>query len=186
MLFRETKLPGAFLVDLEAQEDERGFFARYYCEKQFLKQCLNTQWVQLNNSLSKDSGTLRGLHFQQKPYSEVKLVRCVQGAIWDVIVDLRNGSGTFGKWFGVELNATNRTMMYVPKGFAHGFVTLQKNSEIIYMVSEFYTPEAEQTLLWCDEAVDINWPILPLVISKKDENGVKLKNIKPIICEHNQ
>jgi dTDP-4-dehydrorhamnose 3,5-epimerase len=186
MIFEETKLPGSFLIDLETKEDERGFFARYYCQKKFSEYALNTNWVQLNNSLSKCVGTLRGLHFQHEPYAEVKLVRCIQGAIWDVIVDLREGSDTFGEWFGMELNDINRIMMYVPKGFAHGFITLQENSEIIYMVSDFYAPEAEQTLLWSDEAVAISWPQHPHVISKKDELGEKLCNIRPVAVESKQ
>lgn len=171
MIFNPTPLDGAMLIDLEPNQDERGFFARYFCEHTFAKQGLNTRWVQVNNSLSKQKGTLRGLHFQTEPYAEVKLVRCIQGAIWDVVVDVRPSSNTFGHYFAAQLSAENRTMMYVPKGFAHGFITLQENSEIIYMVSEFYNPQAEKTLLWSDKQVGIPWPIEPSVISEKDQLG---------------
>ena len=174
MKFTETPLLGSYLIDLEPRTDERGFFARYFCEHEFLAQCLNTTWVQINNSLSVEAGTLRGLHFQKPPHSEVKMVRCLQGAIWDVIVDLRAGSMTFGKWFGAELTAQNRTMMYVPKGFAHGFISLQPNSEILYLVSAHYSPETEGSLLWSDPNVKIIWPIAPVFISQKDRNGKPL------------
>jgi dTDP-4-dehydrorhamnose 3,5-epimerase len=171
MKFSPTPLFGSYLIDLEPRGDERGFFARYFCEQEFAANGLNTRWVQINNSLSTESGTLRGLHFQRPPHAEVKLVRCLKGAIWDVIVDLREDSETYGQWFGAELSASNRTMMYVPEGFAHGFVSLLPDSEILYLVSEFYTPEAEGTLLWNDPVVGIKWPITPVVISDKDANG---------------
>jgi len=180
MKFHETGLSGSYLIDLEPHQDERGFFARYYCEREFSTLGLNTRWVQVNDSLSKDKGTLRGLHFQRHPHTEVKLVRCIQGSIWDVIVDVRKGSKTFGKWFGTELSAINRRMIYLPEGFAHGFVTLQPNSEIIYLVSDFYAPEAEQTLFWGDKSVAIEWPIYPSRISDKDSQGKRLSEIDPI------
>jgi len=173
MKFINTPLSGSYLIDLEIKSDERGFFARYFCEKEFNKNGLNTKWVQINNSLSNKKGTLRGLHFQSEPKSEVKLVRCIQGAIWDVIVDVRKNSNTFGKWFGAEITSKNRTMMYVPEGFAHGFITLEPNTEIIYLVSEFYSLEDENTILWNDQSIDINWPINPKIISNKDLNGKK-------------
>jgi len=173
MKFINTPLSGSYLIDLEIKSDERGFFARYFCEKEFNKNGLNTKWVQINNSLSNEKGTLRGLHFQNEPKSEVKLVRCIQGAIWDVIVDVRKKSNTFGKWFGAEITSKNRTMMYVPEGFAHGFITLEPNTEIIYLVSEFYSLEDENTILWNDQSIDINWPINPKIISNKDLNGKK-------------
>ena len=170
MIIKETELSGAYLIDLEKREDERGFFARYYCESEFKNNKLEVNWLQVNNSLSVNKGTLRGLHFQQSPHSEVKLIRCVKGAIWDVIVDVRLNSKTYGKWFGRELNADNRTMMYVPKGFAHGFISLENNSEILYMVSEPYNPQYERTLRWNDEFHGIVWPIDPNIISEKDTN----------------
>lgn len=180
MKFESTNLKDNFLINLEKKEDDRGFFARYFCEKEFLQKGLNTRWVQINNSLSKDEGTLRGLHYQREPNAEVKLVRCLKGKIWDVVVDLREGSETFGKWFGTELSEYNRTMMYVPKGFAHGFISLQPNSEILYLVSNFYAPDAEGILIWNDEKVGIEWPIKPQVISEKDTKGEVLKKIIPV------
>lgn len=170
MIFTETSLEGAYVISLEKRQDERGFFARYFCESEFAQKMLNTNWAQVNNSLSVSKGTLRGLHLQTPPFSEVKLVRCVKGAIWDVIVDLRHNSATYGKWFASELNDNNRNMMYVPKGFAHGFISLEDNSEIIYMVSNPYNPSAEKTLRWNDPFHNIQWPIRPTVISDKDQN----------------
>ena len=180
MKFEPTNLNGNFLINLEKKEDDRGFFARYFCEKEFLQKGLNIRWVQINNSLSKDEGTLRGLHYQREPNSEVKLIRCLKGKIWDVVVDLREGSETFGKWFGAELSEYNRTMMYVPKGFAHGFISLEPNSEVLYLVSDFYDPSLEDTLIWNDTKVQINWPIEPKVISDKDLKGSNLEMIIPI------
>lgn len=177
MIFTETTLQGAFLIDLEKKEDERGFFARYFCQSEFGKMGLETNWVQINNSLSIEKGTLRGLHFQTAPFEEVKLVRCVRGAIWDVIVDLRKESVSFGHWFGAELTEVNKTMIYVPKGFAHGFISLLPNTELIYLVSEYYNTDADTCLKWDDPAVDINWPIQPSVISDKDKRGLQLKKI---------
>jgi dTDP-4-dehydrorhamnose 3,5-epimerase len=171
MNFIETELSGAYLINLEKREDERGFFARYYCNKEFLNRNLEVNWSQVNNSLSVEKGTLRGLHFQQEPFSEVKLIRCIRGSIWDVIVDIRIGSPTYGKWFSAELTAENRTMMYVPKGFAHGFISLADNSEILYMVSEAYNPKFERTLRWNDKFHKIEWPTIPTVISDKDINA---------------
>lgn len=180
MKFEPTNLKGNFLINLEKKEDDRGFFARYFCEKEFFQKGLNIRWVQINNSLSKDEGTLRGLHYQREPNAEVKLIRCLKGKIWDVIVDLREDSETFGKWFGAELSEHNRTMMYVPKGCAHGFISLQPNSEILYLVSDFYVPDAEGILIWNDAKVGIEWPIKPQVISEKDKKGEVLKKIIPI------
>ena len=180
MKFKETKLKGNYLIDLELKEDNRGFFSRFFCEKEFSKHGLNTSWVQINNSLTKNIGTLRGLHFQREPYAEIKLVRCLKGAIWDVVVDLRDKSETFGKWFGATLSEENRTMMYVPKGFAHGIISLEENSEILYLVSNFYSPESEGTLLATDKKVGVNWPIKPKIISDKDLKGESLEKIDPI------
>ena len=180
MIFKETKLKGNYLINLELKEDERGFFARYYCKKEFSQKGLNTKWVQVNNSASKKVGTLRGLHYQREPNTEVKLVRCLRGAIWDVVVDLRDMSKTFGKWFAAKLSDENRTMMYVPKGFAHGYISLEPNSEILYLVSDFYAPNLEGTLIWNDKKVEINWPIEPKVVSDKDLKGINLEKIIPI------
>jgi dTDP-4-dehydrorhamnose 3,5-epimerase len=181
MKFQQTNLEGNFIINLEKKEDERGFFARYFCEKEFLSKGLNARWVQINNSESKQVGTLRGLHYQREPKGEVKLVRCLKGAIWDVVVDLRHKSATYGKWFGEKLSNENRTMMYVPKGFAHGFISLEPNTEILYLVSEFYTPDLEGALIWNDLGIGINWPIEPLVISDKDKSANSFENTKPLI-----
>lgn len=180
MIFKESHLQGNYLIDLELSSDERGFFARYFCEKEFKRHGLNTRWVQINNSMSREVGTLRGLHFQRPPHAEVKLVRCIKGSIWDVVVDLRKGSATFGKWFGSTLSEKNRTMMYVPEGFAHGFVTLEPDSEILYLVSNSYSPESEGVLLWNDPDVAINWPVTPELLSDKDSRGDMLKNMSSI------
>lgn len=179
MIFKETKLKGNYLINLEIKKDERGFFARYFCKKEFYKKGLNTNWLQINNSFSKNIGTLRGLHYQKEPYSEIKLVRCLKGAIWDVVVDLRENSKTFGKWFGTKLSEKNRTMMYVPKGFAHGFITLNSNSEVLYLVSNYFSADFEKTLIWNDKKVGIDWPIKPKIISNKDKKGNNLKEILP-------
>jgi dTDP-4-dehydrorhamnose 3,5-epimerase len=180
MKFEQTSLKGNFLINLEKKEDDRGFFARYFCEKEFSEHKLNTKWVQINNSESKKIGTLRGLHYQREPRAEVKLIRCLKGAIWDVVVDLRSKSATYGKWFGKKLSDENRTMMYVPKGFAHGFISLEPNTEILYLVSDFYAPELENDLIWNDPNVAINWPIQPSVISDKDRSANSFEKIKPV------
>ena len=132
MKFISLTLAGAYLIDLEKREDNRGFFARCFCEKEFSTQGLEIRWVQMNTSLTRQSGSIRGLHFQYPPKAELKLVRCLQGAIWDVIVDIRLNSPTFGHWYGAELNERNRRMLYVPKGFAHGFQTLGSDVEMLY------------------------------------------------------
>ncbi len=168
MLFHETPLAGAYLIEQERRGDARGFFARYFCEKEFGDKGLETRFVQINNSLSAKAGTLRGLHYQLPPAAEVKVVRCVRGALWDAIVDLRPDSPTFRKWFGAELNAENRLMMYVPRGFAHAILTLSDDAEAIYLVSSFYGPEQERGVRWNDPAIGIEWPRQPIEISDKD------------------
>ena len=155
MLFTPLPLSGAYLIDLEKREDERGFFARYFCEKEFSERGLPTHWVQMNISLSREKGTLRGLHFQRPPKAEVKVVRCLRGSIWDVIVDLREDSATFGQWYGSELNAENCTMMYVPKGFAHGYITLKKNSTVVYLVDTKYNPKSEKGIRYSNKRITI-------------------------------
>lgn len=170
MIFNETPLGGAFTVDLEKRGDDRGFFARLFCVDEFEKKGLVSQFVQINNSLSGARGTLRGMHYQLPPHAEVKLVRCIQGALFDVIVDLRPESTTFRRWYGAELSAANRRMMYVPAGFAHGFITLAHDTEALYMVSSFYAPDAERGLRFDDPALGIEWPERPTVISAKDES----------------
>lgn len=168
MIFEPTPLQGAYLISLEKRGDNRGFFARFFCEAEFRAQGLVPQFTQVNTSLSAKAGTLRGMHYQLPPSAEVKVVRCMRGALFDVIVDLRAGSPTFGKWFGAELNDDNRLMMYVPKGFAHGFVTLRDDVEALYFVSDPYAQQAERGLRWDDPAIGIAWPVTPTEISAKD------------------
>jgi len=169
MIFTETPLKGAFVIDLERRQDERGFFARAWCQNEFGEHGLNTRISQANLSYNYETGTLRGLHFQLPPYAEVKLIRCTRGAIWDVIVDLRKDSPTYKQWFGVELNADNRSMLYVPEDFAHGYLTLAPETETFYQVSEFYTPGSEAGIRWDDPALGIEWPDVPIrAISEKD------------------
>lgn len=170
MQFTETPLKGAFLIDLEKKEDERGFFARVFCTKEFEQLNLKSHFVQVNNSFSQKRGTLRGIHYQLPPKGEIKLVRCIQGALYDLIIDLRSFSPTYLQWFGVELNSENRQMIYVPEGFGHAFLTLKDNTEALYMVSEFYAPEYERGLRYDDPLFQIKWPLKPVVISNKDLN----------------
>jgi dTDP-4-dehydrorhamnose 3,5-epimerase len=161
-------LDGSYTIEIEKRGDDRGFFARLFCEREFAQHGLETRFVQINNSLSAKRGTLRGLHYQLPPAAEVKVVRCVRGALWDVILDLRAGSPTFGKWFGSELSADNRRMMYVPRGFAHGFITLTDDAEAIYLVSDFYSPDNERGVRFDDPGHQIAWPINPTEVSEKD------------------
>ena len=170
MIFTETKLPGAYLIDIEKRADQRGFFARGWCQKEFEAHDLIPRVVQTNISLSKRKGTLRGMHYQVAPYAEAKLVRCTRGALYDVIIDLRPDSPTYMQWLGVELSAENYKMLYVPEGFAHGFQTLVDNTEVTYQVSQFYTPEAEGGVRYNDPAFGIEWPLEVQVISDKDQS----------------
>jgi dTDP-4-dehydrorhamnose 3,5-epimerase len=168
MRFVPTPLPGAFLIEIDKREDARGFFARLFCEHEFAAAGLETRFVQINNSLSRDRGTLRGMHYQLGEAAEVKLVRCLHGALWDAILDLRSGSATFGQSYGVELTAENRRMMYLARGFAHGFLTLAPDTEALYLVSAFYSPAHERGIRWDDPRFGIAWPARPLVLSEKD------------------
>jgi dTDP-4-dehydrorhamnose 3,5-epimerase len=168
MRFADTGLEGAFLIEPERLQDERGYFARLYCEREFSARGLETRFVQCSTSFNRRRGTLRGLHYQAPPHEEAKTVRCTRGAIYDVIVDLRGDSRTYRSWYGVELSAENGCVLYVPKGFAHGFQTLLDDSEVFYQISEFYVPEAARTARWDDPAVGIRWPFTPTVMSARD------------------
>ena len=171
MIFTETKLKGAFVIEPERLEDERGFFARALCQREFEAHGLAVVWVQENISFNPRKGTVRGMHVQLPPYSEAKLVRCFRGAIYDVIVDLRPDSPAYLHWIGVELTAENRCMLYVPEGFAHGFQTLEDDTEVFYQVSQFYTPGAERGVRWDDPTFAIEWPAAKRrAISVKDQN----------------
>jgi dTDP-4-dehydrorhamnose 3,5-epimerase len=168
MRFHKTPLEGAYLIELDKRGDHRGFFARFFCENEFGAAGLETRFAQINNSLTLKKGALRGLHYQLPPAAEVKVVRAIRGALWDVIVDLRPGSPTYLKWFGAELTEDNRSMMYVPRGFAHGFITLTDNVEAFYLNSNVYSPDAERGLRWDDPAVGIEWPAQAQEMSDKD------------------
>ncbi len=169
MIFRETKLKGAFIIEPERFEDERGFFARTWCRKEFEDHGLNPALVQCNISFNKKNGTLRGMHYQTPPHAEIKLVRCTQGSIYDVIIDLRKDSETYKDWFGVELSRDNHNMLYIPENFAHGFLTLEDNTEVFYQMSEFYYPECARGVRWNDLVFNIHWPMDVTVISEKDK-----------------
>lgn len=168
MIFVETKLKGAYIIDLKPLEDERGFFARAYCKNEFEQYGLNTNIVQTNLSHNKYKGTLRGLHMQLAPYEETKLVRCTRGSIYDVIVDLREDSSTYKQWVGVELTSTTYRMLYVPEGFAHSFITLEDDTDVMYQVTQFYTAASERGYRWDDPAFGIEWPMEPIIISERD------------------
>lgn len=170
MIFQETELPGAYLIEPEKRGDERGFFARAWCAREMAEHGLAAELAQANLSRSAQAGTLRGMHFQRAPHAETKLVRCTRGSLYDVIVDLRPGSPTYRRWFGAELSADNGRMLYVPEGFAHGFQTLEDDTEAYYLVSEFYTPGAEGGVRYDDPAFAIRWPRPVTVISPKDES----------------
>ena len=168
MIFTPTRLAGAFIIDIERREDDRGFFARVFCQKEFAQHGLKPVIAQANLAHNRVKGTLRGMHFQRTPHAEDKLVRCTSGAIWDAIVDLRPDSATYCRWIGVELSEANARMLLVPKGFAHGFVTLTDDVVVTYQVSEFYAPGAEAGARHDDPAFGIDWPVPVRAMSEKD------------------
>jgi dTDP-4-dehydrorhamnose 3,5-epimerase len=170
MTFQETKLSGAYIIEPELLEDERGFFARIWSQKEFSSRGLNPQVVQCNTSMNKHAGTLRGMHYQIPPHEEARLVRCTAGAVYDVIVDLRRDSPTWAKWIGIELTSSNRLMLYVPEGFAHGFQTLENDTEVSYQMSEYYHAEFSRGVRWDDPAFGIKWPLSISVISERDRS----------------
>jgi len=170
MRFIETALKGAYIIEPEVFRDHRGFFLESYNRKVFEEHGLNVDFVQDNHSLSDKPGVLRGLHFQRPPYEQTKLVRVVAGRVLDVIVDLRKGSPTYGEWLSVELSMDNKRILFVPKGFAHGFCTLEEKSQVLYKVDEFYNPGADGGLRWNDSDVAISWPTREPIMSEKDKN----------------
>jgi dTDP-4-dehydrorhamnose 3,5-epimerase len=163
MTFEETPVPGVFVIELEKRGDERGFFARVFEDRTFEERGLVSHWTNVNNSLSAERGTLRGMHYQLPPAAEVKLVRCVRGSFYDVALDLESG-----KWFGTTLSADNRRMLYVPEGCAHGFLTLEDDTEALYLTTSYWSPEHERGVRWDDPAYGIEWPFEPVVLSEKD------------------
>lgn len=170
MIIRETRLQGAYIVDLERIEDNRGFFARCWCSREFAQNGLETEFVQCNISFNAHTGTLRGMHYQRSPYGEAKLIRCTMGSIYDVIVDVRESSPTRNMWLSAELSQENRRMLYVPEGFAHGFLTLTDNTEVFYHMSKHYSPEHACGIRWDDPLLGIDWPFDILVISHRDRS----------------
>jgi dTDP-4-dehydrorhamnose 3,5-epimerase len=168
MKFIETKLAGAYIIELDKIGDERGFFSRLWCRKTMEEKGLKSNIAQINTSHNVHKGTLRGLHYQQAPYEEVKIVQCIRGAIFDVAVDIRPKSPTYMQWFGIELDEDCCKLLYIPEGFAHGYQTVKDNSAIIYPTSEFYTPESEGGIRWDEPEIAIKWPLDPVNMSKKD------------------
>jgi dTDP-4-dehydrorhamnose 3,5-epimerase len=179
MIFQQTKLKGAFIVELEKRVDSRGFFARGFCAREFEAHGLSSHMVQANMSFSAARGTLRGLHYQASPATEPKLIRCVRGVVWDVIVDMRPDSPTYLEHVGVELSADNRRALFVPDLFAHGHQALTDDVDMFYLVGEFYTPGCERGVRYDDPAIGIEWPVPVAVVSEKDQTwpllGVRLR-----------
>lgn len=174
MTFHQTPLSGLYIVDLTPFQDKRGWFARYYCKDEFAQIGHTAEWVQMNHSFTALKGSLRGMHYQLPPFREIKLVRCIAGAVFDVAIDLRQDSPTFLRWFGVELSAENRRMFYIPEGFAHGFQTLSDNCELLYHHSAYYTPSAEAGLRYDDPLTGIRWPLPPADVSDRDKTHLLL------------
>jgi len=170
MKFIETPIKKVFVLELHRLEDERGFFARSWCREEFESRGLNPDLAQCSISFNKKKGTLRGMHYQIKPHEEAKVVRCTMGAIHDVVIDLKPGSPTLKRWFAVKLSAENHKMLYIPEGLAHGFVTLEDNSEVFYQISELYHPECARGVRWNDRAFGIKWPRKVNVIAERDAN----------------
>jgi len=170
MIFTPIFLEGSFLVEPTVLADDRGWFARFYCKNEFKEIGHEKEWVQLNHSVTNKTGSIRGMHYQFQPFREIKMVKCIAGAVYDVIVDLRKDSATFLKWFGTELSANNRKMLYIPEGFAHGFQCLEDDCELIYHHSEFYTPNSEGGIKYNDPMIGIKWPLPMTVISPRDQS----------------
>jgi dTDP-4-dehydrorhamnose 3,5-epimerase len=170
MIFTKAKLLGAYIIEIESLNDERGFFARAFCRDEFEQHGLNSSVAQCNISFNRNKGTLRGMHYQVAPHSEAKLVTCVAGSIYDVIIDLRADSATYCQWLAVELSARERSMLYIPEGFAHGFQTLEDDTEVFYQMFQFYEPSAGRGVRWDDPAFGIRWPEGPRTLSERDKN----------------
>ena len=170
MIFTETKLPGAYVIEVEKREDQRGFFGRTFCREEFEAHGLNSQVVQCNTSFNKRKGTLRGMHFQAVPFAEAKLVRCTSGSIYDVIIDLRPASRMFKQHFVVELSAANHRMLYIPENMAHGFQTLEDDTEVFYQMSQIFSAEHARGIRWNDPAFGVEWPADERIITERDRN----------------
>lgn len=170
MKFHAIELQGVYVIDLQPFRDERGFFSRIYCKKEFAEAGLVSEFVQINHSITTRKGTIRGMHYQVPPHAEVKVIRCVKGGVLDVVVDIRRNSPTFLKHFKIELTEENDRMLYIPRGFAHGFQTIEDDAALIYQHSDFYMPSAEQGIRYNDPLLEIDWPLTVNEISLKDRN----------------
>lgn len=175
MRFKKTKIEGLYIIEPELKSDERGYFTRIFCKEELAKIGLNFNIVQISQSLTKRKGTIRGMHFQKEPKAEDKIIQCLRGAIYDVAIDLRKDSPTFGKWVAEELNEDNKKMLLIPKGFAHGFQTLTDNCEVQYFMSEFYTSKYANGVRWNDLFLNIKWPVKNPILSEKDKNWSLIK-----------
>ena len=181
MIIIERKFKAVFEIQLEAHEDERGFFMRVYDTQLFEEYKIHRNWVQENHSLSVEKRVIRGMHFQLPPHSEAKLIRVINGKIYDVFIDLRKGSPTLGQWDSINLSADNKKMIYIPRGFAHGFCTLTKNCEVVYKVDNYYAPDSEGSIRWNDPDLGIDWPMNNPILSEKD---LKAKSFREFIEKH--
>ena len=170
MIFKETSLKGSYVLTFEPLEDERGWLARTYCKNEFLAIGHTKEWVQMNHSFTKQKATVRGMHYQRSPYGEIKLVRCIAGSVYDVIIDLRAHSASYLQYFGIELSAVNKKMIYIPEGFAHGFQALSNDAELLYNHSQFYLPGVEAGVKYNDPAINIKWPLELTNISERDNS----------------
>jgi dTDP-4-dehydrorhamnose 3,5-epimerase len=170
VIFHDTEVPGAYLIELEKIEDERGFFARAFCQNEFGRVGLSAQFAQCNICFNRRRGTLRGMHWQAAPHGEARLVRCIRGAAYDVLLDLRRNSPGFGKWMSVELTAENRSAVHIPEGVAHGFQTLADDTEMLYQMSEFYEPTHARGVRWDDPSFRIKWPVQNPILSEHDRS----------------
>ena len=175
MEIKERSLKGVFEINLAPHQDNRGFFMRTYDDIIFKEFGISRGWVQENHALSTEKDIIRGMHMQLPPHTETKLVRCVRGAVWDVFIDLREGSETFGQWDAIELSAENKKMIFIPRGFAHGYCTLTTETEVLYKVDNWYTPKAECGILWNDTGLNINWPVINPILSEKDKKNLTFK-----------
>lgn len=176
MIFTPTPLAGSYVIELEPFTDDRGWFARYFCKDEFQKIGHNKEWVQINHSFTEHKGTIRGMHYQLSPYKEIKMIRCIAGSVFDAIIDLRKGSPTFLQWFGMELSALNKKMVYIPEGFAHGFQSLTNKAELLYHHSEYYAPGSEGGIKYDDSIINIEWPLPLSIISDRDSTHPHIDN----------
>ncbi len=170
MIFRETPVKGAYIIELNPHQDDRGLFARTFCKNEFKAIGHDAEFVQFNHSITNNKGTIRGMHYQTPPFSETKLIRCIRGSVFDVIIDIRKDSPTFLKYFAIELSESNMLSLYIPQGFAHGFQTLEDNSQLIYHHTAFYTPGYEGGIRYDDPLIQIQWPLNVTAITEKDKN----------------